>query len=93
MVISRDTMRNSNEQFVLQEVFNNWPISRIQVSKQLSLNKVTVYDIFRKLLEEKYIIEIGQGFSTNSGGRKPIMVENEANLTAIFERDFSTSKM
>jgi len=66
---------------------------KFQVSKQLSLNKVTVYDIFRKLLEEKYIIEIGQGFSTNSGGRKPIMVENEANLTAIFERDFSTSKM
>lgn len=68
-------MRNSNKQSVLQEVFNNEPISRTQVSKQLSLNKVTVSDIFRKLLEESYIIEIGQGISTNSGGRKPIMVE------------------
>lgn len=68
-------MRNSNEQSVLQQVFNNGPISRIQVSKQLGLNKVTVSDIFRKFLEESYVIEIGQGVSTNSGGRKPIMVE------------------
>lgn len=66
-------MRSSNEKQVLQQIINEGPISRSQISRNLSLNKVTVSDIYNQLLRQEVIREIGRGNSTKSGGRRPLM--------------------
>lgn len=66
-------MRTTNEKQVLQQIVNAGPISRSQISRNLSLNKVTVSDIYSQLLHEGLIREIGHGVSTRNGGRKPVM--------------------
>lgn len=66
-------MRSSNEKQVLQQIINEGPISRSQISRNLALNKVTVSDIYNQLLHRGIIREIGLGASTKSGGRRPLM--------------------
>ncbi|WP_367376957.1 ROK family protein [Levilactobacillus cerevisiae] len=57
----------------MQQIVNAGPISRSQISRNLSLNKVTVSDIYSQLLHEGLIREVGHGVSTRNGGRKPVM--------------------
>lgn len=66
-------MRNCNEKQVLQQIINEGPVSRSQISRNLALNKVTVSDIYNQLLHRGIIREIGPGASTKSGGRRPLM--------------------
>ena len=73
MIINKHIMRTTNEKQVLQQIVNAGPISRSQISRNLSLNKVTVSDIYSQLLHEGLIREVGHGVSTRNGGRKPVM--------------------
>lgn len=73
MIINKHIMRTTNEKQVLQQIVNQGPISRSQISRNLSLNKVTVSDIYSELLHEQMIREVGHGVSTRNGGRKPVM--------------------
>ncbi|WP_304056938.1 ROK family protein [Levilactobacillus namurensis] len=73
MIINKHIMRTTNEKQVLQQIVNEGPISRSQISRNLSLNKVTVSDIYSELLHEGLIREVGHGVSTRNGGRKPVM--------------------
>lgn len=73
MIINKHIMRTTNEKQVLQQIVNAGPISRSQISRNLSLNKVTVSDIYSELLHEGLIREVGHGVSTRNGGRKPVM--------------------
>ena len=83
MVTDRYSLRENNEQLVLATLIEHPSISRAQISKQIRLNKATVSDIANKLLEKQFIVEMGNGDSTASGGRKPIMLQinKQAGLT------------
>lgn len=74
MVINKQAMRKSNEISVIKHVINYGPISRSQISKDLSINKVTISSILDDLLAKKYVKEIGEGESTIAGGRRPLLV-------------------
>jgi len=74
MVINKQAMRKSNEISVIKHVINYGPISRSQISKDLSINKVTISSILDDLLTKKYVTEIGEGESTTVGGRRPLLV-------------------
>ncbi|GEO46633.1 ROK family transcriptional regulator [Companilactobacillus kimchii] len=71
--MNRLTIRRINELNVLREVFNQTPTSRAAVAKKLGLTKSTVYNIFTKLANDNLVYDIGQGNSTRSGGRKPVL--------------------
>lgn len=75
---NKSTLRSINEKNVLQQIFNHGPISRSQVSKNLTLNKVTVSDIFNHLLARDYLRELGTGESGKNGGRRPTMLQFNA---------------
>lgn len=75
MIINKHEMRLSNMRSILRHVINYGPISRSKISRDLSINKVTVSSILEDLLNEKYVVEIGEGESTKSGGRKPLLIE------------------
>lgn len=66
---------DDNERQVLQQIFNNRYISRVQISKNLEINKATISNLLNKLKVKKLVNEVGQGDSTKSGGRKPILLE------------------
>ncbi|MCH4171568.1 MAG: ROK family transcriptional regulator [Lactobacillus sp.] len=60
---------------VLQQIFNNQPISRVEIARRLNLNKSTVSALYHELDQQGYIHEIGAGTSTSAGGRKPVLVK------------------
>lgn len=76
--MNRLTIRRINELNVLREVFNQTPTSRAAVAKKLGLTKSTVYNIFTTLANDNLIYDIGQGNSTRSGGRKPVLTNFNA---------------
>lgn len=82
-------MRSTNEKQVLQQVINEGPISRSQISRNLSLNKVTVSDIYNQLLRTQFIKEIGCGVSTKNGSRKPVMAELNVNYGFVASIDMT----
>ncbi|MDE3750836.1 ROK family protein [Pediococcus pentosaceus] len=79
MVIHKETMRSANEKSVLQRIFTEGPISKSQVARDVSLNKVTVSQIINKFIESKLVIEAGSGKSTQQGGRKPELLQINSN--------------
>ncbi|MFD1392438.1 ROK family protein [Lacticaseibacillus jixianensis] len=87
MAANKNAVRVTNERHVLEQVFNYGPISRSQVSKNLDLNKVTVSEIVADLLSRDYLIELGQGDSTKNGGRKPTMLQFNADLGYVIVYD------
>lgn len=68
-------MRRNNKRSILRHVINYGPISRSKISRDLAINKVTVSSILQDLLAGKYVVEIGEGQSSKSGGRKPLLIE------------------
>ncbi|MCG0729858.1 ROK family protein [Lactiplantibacillus plantarum] len=89
MIINKHVMRSTNEKQVLQQVINEGPISRSQISRNLSLNKVTVSDIYNQLLRTQFIKKIGCGVSTKNGGRKPVMAELNVNYGFVASIDMT----
>lgn len=75
MVIHKAMMRSANEKSVLQAVYAAELISKSEIARQVELNKVTVSQIANKFLETGLLKEVGEGTSTQQGGRKPSLLE------------------
>lgn len=72
--INQDQLHSQNLKLVLQQIFNNQPTSRIEISHNLKLNKSTVSSLYRTLMEAGYLTELGLGEASTAGGRKPVLV-------------------
>ncbi len=70
--VDAPTMRLMNKRSVLELIFHNEPVSRIDLSQMTGLNKATVSSLVDELIEEELVREVGYG--TSSGGRKPILL-------------------
>lgn len=71
-------VRQINEISVLRIVRDKGPISRSQVARDMGLSKVIIGGIVARLLDTEIIYEVGKGDSTDRGGRRPIMLEFNA---------------
>lgn len=71
----RELFHKQNLDLVLQQIFNNKNISRIDISRTLNLNKSTVSALYNELDEKGILKEVGSGESTSAGGRKPVLVK------------------
>lgn len=83
MVVDKHVIRKQNRSMILENIICNEPISRAMLSKRTNMNKATVSEIIKELLETGLIEEIGEGSSTSAGGRKPTMLRlnKEAGLS------------
>ncbi len=83
----KSNIRENNSVLVLSEIINRPEISRALISEVTGLNKATVSEIVRKLIDDEYVIEIGPGKSTSSGGRRPILltVNKKAGISISFD--------
>lgn len=68
-------IRKYNTVEILNLLSNKPNISRAEISKLINLNKASVSEIINILIETDLIKEIGQGNSSSSGGKKPILLE------------------
>ena len=71
-------VRQINEISVLRIVRDEGPISRSEVARRMGVSKVIIGGIVRRLLETNILFEIGKGDSTVQGGRRPVMLEFNA---------------
>jgi transcriptional regulator of PTS gene len=75
-------MKNINQQRVLNIIYSDGPISRVEIAEKTKLTQQTISNIVGRLLQEKLVIE-GSPISSN-GGRKPIpLMINRNELYAI----------
>ena len=81
------TIKRLNREAVLQCLREKGKVSRAHLARLTSLSKPGVSAIVGELLQEGWVKEVGEGAS--SGGRKPILLELNANqffiMAAIFE--------
>jgi len=75
--IDASTMRQINKSSVINIIFRNNPISRIEIAHRSSLNKATVSYLVDELISEQMVFEIGYGVSSRAG-RKPVLLEFNA---------------
>lgn len=83
----KNSIRETNSNLVLSEIINQPEISRATISRLTGLNKATVSEIVRELINEHYVIETGTGQSTATGGRRPILltVNKKAGVSFSFD--------
>ena len=75
MIKNQLNIREENESMILNAVIKNGRISRAGLSQVTGLNKASVSEIIKKMIEEKLIVEVGMGEAQTSGGRKPMLLE------------------
>ncbi|MER2227139.1 MAG: ROK family transcriptional regulator [Carnobacterium sp.] len=75
MLSNRSTVREENEQTVIQIVNQQPNISRAELSQKTGLTKATISSIVNQLIESQLILETGAGSSSSVGGRKPIFLQ------------------
>lgn len=84
-MVSRFTIREQNESLVLKEIVDQNEISRSELSQRTSINKTTISEIVKKLLEDKLILETRVGKSSSQGGRRPVLLtlNRNANILSV----------
>jgi transcriptional regulator of PTS gene len=79
---SQKLIKSINQQKVLYLIYNEGPISRVELAEKTGLTQQTVTNIVNRLLEQEMVLEGTPVVS--SGGRKPVpLTVNDSNLFAI----------
>ncbi|WP_165005137.1 MULTISPECIES: ROK family transcriptional regulator [unclassified Enterococcus] len=74
MISSKYTIRELNQATLLKTIIDKKEVFRAELAAATGLNKASVSDITKKLLEEQLILETRMGDASTAGGRKPIML-------------------
>ena len=87
MIINKMGIREQNEAAVLKTIIDNENVSRAEVSNLTHLNKASVSQITKKLIDTDFVREVGIGDSTSIGGRKPIQLQfnHRSSLAVTFD--------
>lgn len=68
-------LKEHNRRLVLRSVFTGAATSRAALAQLTGLTKPTVSDIVSDLIDDGFLIETGHGTSTESGGKRPRLLE------------------
>ena len=93
MLRNFSSMREQNTHAILSQIINHPEISRAEISKQTHLNKASVSEIVRNLIDEQYVVETGIGKSSTAGGRKPILLKINKKAGYSFSFDVRYDKL
>lgn len=70
---NRELIKDLNRSLVVEQIRQNGPISRTDISKRTELGLSTITNIVDTLLEDSIVEEVGSGIS--NGGRKPVLLK------------------
>lgn len=72
---TRDQLKRYNQQLILRTIYQEETVSRAALAGETGLAKPTVSDIVSELMGQGYILEVGHGHSTASGGKRPVLLQ------------------
>lgn len=87
---TQSSVRISNQQLIIDYLIENGQTSRADLSKVLNISKPTVSSNAEKLLEQKILLEVGEGHS--SGGRKPTLLSFNFDYKIIVAIDLNRNQ-
>lgn len=93
MPINNSSVRQMNENSILEFIIQSSEISRADLSKCSGLTKSTITEITKRLLEKALIIETRSGDSSTLGGRKPIFLKLNPYRAAVISIDLECEKI
>ncbi len=74
MADNKAFQKKANISLVMQTIRVKKEISRIEISRELGLDRSTITNIVTKLIEGDLLLELAEGTSVPKGGRKPVML-------------------
>lgn len=83
---TKEQLRRHNRQLLLHAVYSGQANSRVALAQETSLAKPTVSDLIAELIDEGFLEEVGHGESTESGGKRPRLLQfipNARNVIGI----------
>lgn len=72
---TREQLRRHNRQLMLHAVYSGLADNRAALAQETGLAKPTVSDLIGELIDEGLLIEVGRGQSTDSGGKRPTLLQ------------------
>ncbi len=74
MADNKAFQKKANISLVMQTIRVKKQISRIDISRELGLDRSTITNIVSSLLDKKLLLELSEGTSIARGGRKPVLL-------------------
>jgi predicted NBD/HSP70 family sugar kinase len=81
-VTSQQLLKSINQQKVLHLIYNEGPISRVELAQRTGLTQQTVTNVVKRLLQESLVSE-GEDASGRGGGKPIPLTVNSSRLFAI----------
>jgi N-acetylglucosamine repressor len=85
---SKNDMKDRNRMSILKTI-RRGVCSRAEISASLGLSKPAVSALVDELIKEGLVYETGRGDSTEAGGKKPILLDFQANVAMIAAVSFN----
>jgi predicted NBD/HSP70 family sugar kinase len=82
-------MRNNNQRAILDRIFMHGSTTRASLAKELNLSKPAIADHLNILFDIGIVTEGGEGISSKTGGRKPIMIHFNYSFRYIIAIDLN----
>ncbi|MBA2939181.1 ROK family transcriptional regulator [Paenibacillus sp. CGMCC 1.16610] len=87
-MISKNDMKERNRMSILKTI-RSGVCSRAEISAALGLSKPAVSALVDELIKEGLVVETGRGDSTEAGGKKPILLDFQADVAMIAAVSFN----
>lgn len=91
MLDSKQFQRMVNLSHVLQLLRINQGISRIEISKELGLDRSTISNLVNPLIENSIVKVLSKGMAPSKGGRRPVLLGIDENFGSILGIDLQIS--
>jgi predicted NBD/HSP70 family sugar kinase len=86
-------MRSLNGIELLNLIAEHGPVSRAGLAKLSRLSKPTVSSQVENLVEQGWVVELGQGESGSKGGKKPTMIRFNADAGRLFAVEINADEI
>lgn len=83
--------RELNRTLILDLLRKHDVIPRAQIARLLDLSKVTVSAIISQLIEDEFVVEVGEGDALKRGGRRPILLSLNTSNKFVVGLDIGTT--
>lgn len=85
--MTKNPIREKNRAAALEYIIYMGKVSRAQIACHIQINKASVSDIVKSLIDHSIVEEIGVGCSSQVGGRKPVLLQLRKNAGVYLSID------
>ena len=90
---SKQTLKKHNENLIIQTIYTNGPITRLEVAETTKLTRTTVDEVVKQLIKEKLVEFEKIGKARATLGRTPKLVRIRKDARHIIAVDLSSDRL